>query len=118
MKLTVQEYNRIQRAINRDIQDYYDYLRDTPNCSKDVEEKCYNEINAGRELLNRITDSTTIQSFKTTELETIDFAISEAGIIILNERDKTKDKIRFDELTGIITELVQIRKKITKYLSE
>lgn len=118
MKLTINDKNRIQRGLNRDIQDYFDYLRETPNCSNDIEEKCYNEISADRALINKINSAEIIQSFSLNELETIGFAISEAGRIILNERDKTKDKTRFDELTGIIKELIQINKKITKYLGE
>lgn len=118
MKLTMQDYNRIQRAINRDVQAHFDYLRDFPECPKNIEVKCYKEIDADRELLNRITNASTIQSFDLNELETISFAISEAGRIILNERDKAKDKTRFDELTGMIKELIEINKKIRKYLSE
>lgn len=118
MKLTINDKNRIQRGLYRDIQDYFDYLRVTPNCSSDIEEKCYNEINADRALISTINSAETIQSFSLNELETIGFAISEAGKIILNERDKTKDQTRFDELTGIIKELIKINKKITKHLGK
>lgn len=118
MKLTIQDHNRIQRALNADIQDYYNYLKETPNCSDDIEKKCYKEINADREILNRIINTSTIQEFTYTELQTIDFTISEAGKNIMDERDKTKDKYKFDELTGIVKELIALKKKVNKYLSE
>ena len=118
MKLTMQDYSRIQRAINRDIQAHFDYLRDNPECPKNIEVKCYKEIDAERELLNRIINTSTIQEFTFTELQTIDFTIIEAATKIMNERDKEKDKYKFDELTGIIKELIALKKKVNKYLSE
>lgn len=118
MKFTVADKNRIQRGLNRDIQDYFDYLIKTPNCSDDIEQKCYNEIEADRHLINRIISAETMQSFNYNELETIGYAVSTAGKIILEEREKTKDRTRYDELTGIIKEIIEINKKIAKYLGE
>lgn len=117
MKLTMQDYNRIQRAINRDINSYFDAI-DNNELEQDMIEKCYKEINADRELLNRIINTSTIQEFTYTELQTIDFTINEAAKNIMNERNKEKDKYRFDELTGIIKELIALKKKTNKYLSE
>lgn len=113
----MQDYNRIQRAINKDINSYYDAI-DNNEIEQDMIDKYYKEINADRELLNRIINTSTIQEFTYTELQTIDFAISEAGKNIMNERDKTKDKCQFEELTGIVKELIALKKKINNYLSE
>ena len=113
----MQDYNRIQRALNKDMASYFDEI-DNNELEQDMIDKYYKEINADRELLNRICNTSTIQEFTYTELQTIDFTIGEAGTNIMNERDKTKDKYKFDELTGIIKELITLKKKVNKYLSE
>lgn len=114
----MQDYNRIQRAINRDIQDYYDYLKETPNCSSDIEEKCYNEINADRELLNRIINTSTIQEFTYTELQLIVDIINIAGNAILDKAADSKNKQEINELIEMSREFIKIKNKTKKYLEE
>ena len=113
----MQDYNRIQRALNRDMASYFDAI-DNNELEQDMIDKCYKEINADRELLNRIINTSTIQQFTYTELQLMIDIINIAGNAILDKASDSNNKQEINELIEMSREFIKLKNKTKKYLDE
>lgn len=96
---------------------YFDAI-DNNELEQDMIDKCYKEINADRELLNRIINTSTIQQFTYTELQLMIDIINIAGNAILDKASDSNNKQEINELIEMSREFIKLKNKTKKYLDE